>query len=279
VDIKAYIESGVIESYVLGMADTQEAAELEQLANQYPEVKQAIDEFEASLEKQAFANAMAPPDDVKDKLMFALKDEFAKEQEGKKAIPPVIPIQQRNNGSSAPIRTISSRMSFVAAASVILLAGSAALNIYLYKEVKEGQAEYTALAKRNATMTVQNEINQTKMLDMYNNMQLMSQPGMVKVVMPGVKDAAEIATVFWDSKTKDVYLLASSLPATPDDKQYQLWAIVDGKPVDAGVIGECNGLCRLSNIPSAQAFAITLEKKGGSPAPTMDQLHVYGKVS
>jgi hypothetical protein len=46
VDIKAYIESGVIESYVLGMADAQEAAELEQLSRQYPEIRKAIDDFE-----------------------------------------------------------------------------------------------------------------------------------------------------------------------------------------------------------------------------------------
>jgi anti-sigma-K factor RskA len=279
VDIKAYIESGVIESYVLGMADTQEAAELEQLASQYPEIKQAIDEFEASLEKQAFAHAMAPPDDVKDKLMFALKDEFAKEEEQKKSVTPIIPVQQNNRASSTPVRSINSRLNFIAAASVILLVASAGLNFYLFKEVKTARNEYAALAKLNTTITAQNGTYQTKMLDMYNNMQLMSQPGMLRVAMPGVKDQNELATVFWDTKTKDVYLLASSLPATPEDKQYQLWAIVDGKPVDAGVIGECNGLCKLSNIPKAQAFAITLEKKGGSPVPTMEELHVLGKVS
>ncbi len=276
-DIKAYIESGVIESYVLGMADAQEAAELEQLSRQYPEIKQAIDEFEASLERQAFAHAMAPPDDVKDKLMFALKDEFAKEEEERKVVPPIIPIQ-KNNGPSAPVRTISSRLNSIAAAAVILLVASTGLNIYLYKAVKDGAKEYAALAKQNSFLTVQNGTYQTRMLDMYNNMQLMSQPGMLRVAMPGVKDQNELATVFWDSKTKDVYLLASSLPATPEDMQYQLWAMVDGVPVDAGVIGECNGLCKLNNIPKAQAFAITLEKKGGSPKPNLDQLHVMGKV-
>jgi anti-sigma-K factor RskA len=49
--------------------------------------------------------------------------------------------------------------------------------------------------------------------------------------------------------------------------------------VDAGVLGDCNGLCKLSNITKAQAFAITLEKKGGSPTPDLTQLHVLGKVS
>jgi len=74
------------------------------------------------------------------------------------------------------------------------------------------------------------------------------------------------------------HLLANKLPQAPSGKQYQLWALVDGKPVDAGMIGDCNGLCRLKNIPRAQAFAITLEREGGSPTPTMDQMYVLGKV-
>jgi len=54
--------------------------------------------------------------------------------------------------------------------------------------------------------------------------------------------------------------------------------MVDGKPVDAGVIGNCEGLCKLKNIPSAQAFAVTLEKAGGSPVPTMSSLYVMGSI-
>jgi hypothetical protein len=73
VDIKAYIESGVIESYVLGMADDQEAAELVQLSRQYSEIREAIDAFELALEKQAIANAIPPSADVKKHLIFLQK--------------------------------------------------------------------------------------------------------------------------------------------------------------------------------------------------------------
>ena len=58
---------------------------------------------------------------------------------------------------------------------------------------------------------------------------------------------------------------------TPTGKQYQLWAIVDGKPVDAGVINNCIGLCKMKKIDHAEAFAITLEKEGGSPTPTLNR--------
>jgi anti-sigma-K factor RskA len=96
--------------------------------------------------------------------------------------------------------------------------------------------------------------------------------------MPGVKDGKNyIATVFWDTKTKDVYLLNNNLPQAPQGKQYQLWAIIDGKPVDAGMMDVCSGVCRMKNIPAAQAFAITLEAQGGNPTP-QGEMYVLGKI-
>jgi anti-sigma-K factor RskA len=35
----------------------------------------------------------------------------------------------------------------------------------------------------------------------------------------------------------------------------------------------------MKNIPAAQAFAITLENRGGSVSPTMEAMFVMGKVS
>lgn len=273
-NVQAYIESGVIESYVLGMIDMQDASELQGLSNQYPEIRRDIEKFEYLLEKASFINAIDPPPALKEKLILALQDDFAKEER-------VIKLNTvaSNEKYTAPVKTMAPWTRYMAAASVVLLIASAALNYYLYNQIKTSDRKYADLVKENSTVTADNRVYQTKMLDIYNGMQLMSNPSMIKVVMPGIKGKEEdLATVFWDSKTKDVYLLANKLPQVSDDKQYQLWALVDGKPVDAGVLGECNGLCKLKNIQKAQAFAITLEKKGGSIAPDLTQLHVLGKV-
>ena len=53
-DIIAYIQSGVIEQYVLGLATAEEAAELEQLRVQYPEINDAVLNFEKTLRKRMF---------------------------------------------------------------------------------------------------------------------------------------------------------------------------------------------------------------------------------
>jgi anti-sigma-K factor RskA len=257
VDTRAYIESGVIESYVLGMAEAQEAAELEQLSRQYPEIRKAIDEFETALEKQALAASTTPPSSVKEYLLDNL--DFEKEAKS-----PVVGFGW---------------LRYVAAASIILLLGSAALNIYFYRQFQSTSTAYQALLVEKNSLFAENQNIQTKALDLYNNMQLMSDPSFVKVSMSAVPGKeGNLATIFWDTKSKDVYLLPNKLPQAPSGKQYQLWAIVDGKPVDAGVIADCSGLCKMKNIPTSSMFAITLEPAGGSASPHLDQMYVAGKV-
>ena len=259
-DSKAYIESGVIESYVLGMANSQEAAELEQLRHQYPEIQQAIDAFEAALERQSLTAATPPPSHIKEALFTSLQGELKEDE------------------SETTLITINWGR-YIAAASVILLLVSSALNVYFYHQFRSSSTAYQNLLAEKNTLIAENQNTQTKALDLYNSMQMMSDPTMIKVSMPGIAGReSSLATVFWDRKSKDVYLLPNKLPEAGAGKQYQLWAIVDGKPVDAGVMNACAGLCKMKNIPSATMFAITLEKKGGSATPTMDQMYVAGKV-
>ncbi|MEN9298872.1 MAG: hypothetical protein RLZZ429_1185 [Bacteroidota bacterium] len=268
-DIKAYIESGIIESYVLGMADDQERAELEQLSRQYPEIKAAIEAFEVSLEQNAMANAMQPAARVKANILTEISHEF---------------IDTADTGAQAKLVNMSAPptnwLRYVAAASVILLVVSAATNVYFYRQFREASTQYQALLIEKSSLLAQNQALQAKGLDLYQGMQIMSDPSYTKVSLPGVKaEENKFATVFWDKKSNEVYLLTNRLPQTNADTQYQLWAIVDGKPVDAGMVDICNGLCKMKNISNASAFAITLEKRGGSPTPNLEQLQVFGGVN
>ena len=86
VNIQAYIESGIIESYVLGLADADESAELEMLCQQHPEIQAALTNFGNANRKEAFNNAIAPPPELKDRLMDMLEQDF-KEQNDSKKIP------------------------------------------------------------------------------------------------------------------------------------------------------------------------------------------------
>ncbi len=72
IDISAYIESGIIEMYVLGIASPEECVEVENMAIKQTEVKAAIDAFGESLENFAMANPITPASTVKPFVMATI---------------------------------------------------------------------------------------------------------------------------------------------------------------------------------------------------------------
>ncbi len=99
--------------------------------------------------------------------------------------------------------------------------------------------------------------------------------------MKGVegRDPNYRANIYWNSTTEIVYLDVKSLPDAPNGKQYQLWALKDGKPIDMGVFNAVDtekALLEMGSVPGADAFAVTLEKAGGVPSPTLEEMYVYG---
>jgi mannose-6-phosphate isomerase-like protein (cupin superfamily) len=59
-DIRSFIESGIIESYALGMANEEEILRVESMASLHPEVKQELEEIRSSLESYAGSHASKP---------------------------------------------------------------------------------------------------------------------------------------------------------------------------------------------------------------------------
>lgn len=272
-----YISSGIVESYVFGLASQEEKTEFERMAATHPEVKAAREAFESALEKQALSEAVAPPAFIKEKIFSAIANE---------------PVQSLNNTSAisnietqqAPVVSIG-WLRYAAAASVILLVGSTVLNFYFFNQYKEFSSKYDQLVANQTQMASANQTLQTKLQDYESAMNMIKDPQMAVIKMPAVATSpnpASLATVYWNTQSKDVYMLVNNLTQPTSDKQYQLWALVDGKPVDAGVFDinkDGVALIKMKNIPKAQAFAVTLEKHGGSESPTMTALYVLGKVT
>ncbi|NSL89601.1 hypothetical protein [Chitinophaga solisilvae] len=76
-ELKFYIESGIIESYVLGLATEAETEELQHMRKLYPELDTEVDLVERRLEKAAFDEAVLPPMEVKDRILQRARWEYA----------------------------------------------------------------------------------------------------------------------------------------------------------------------------------------------------------
>jgi anti-sigma-K factor RskA len=255
IDIKAYIESGILEDYLSANVSEQERREVECLSKIYPEIKTELNLLSEALEHHAFAHRVVPPVALKDKIMAQL--EFADDKlsdESETDGPPVIAL----NSSQQP----SFQWGWVAAASVAALIGSA-----VYFNAR--------LETLNSTVAQQvSELQQKN--DLIANV---NNADNLFVTLKGVEKSPNSAVrVVWNAKTKEVRLNVLSLPTPESDKQYQLWALVGGKPVDLGVFDVNEAMQKMKTIPQAEAFAVTLEKRGGSPTPHLEALFVMGKV-
>lgn len=98
-------------------------------------------------------------------------------------------------------------------------------------------------------------------------------------------EGGDFAIAYWNANQKMLILDPVALPRPPRGQQYQLWAIVDAKPLSLGLLPlttEGPGTKALAlediNFTQADAFAITLEPAGGSPTPTLEALKVMGKI-
>lgn len=267
-DIKTYIESGIIEKFVLGRTSQEESAILECVMSNNSEVKNAILELQQTLELLANLNVVEPPQELKGQI-FAKLDFSKKNTEGL----PVI--ENTSNVGSDPVVQQQEEFSvgkrynttlWLSAASILLLVAFG-WNMFKMQKMEKSLAD-----SRVETAETQKQVeffaNQNQIILNSKNIQL---KGVEK--HPGM-----LANVIWD-QASIVHLSVENLPKAPAGKQYQLWAIVDGKPVDVGMYNESEGkMQEMKLIKSAQAFAITLEKEGGSETPTMEEMYVMGEV-
>lgn len=273
---KEYISSGILESYILGHASPEEAGILECVMKNNTEVREAFEEAQKTFEMLATAQAVTPPNDLKSKIWDRIQQQEKVELPVEK---PIIPIQTNVQQSpvKAEIRETKSEKkgnwkNFAIAASLLFLVSTGA-NLYWMNSQSEMKEEM-------ANMKNENQSKNLAMQNMQQKLDVVANPDMKKIVLAGVEKHPEAkATVLWDANSKDVYLSVNNLPKAPEGMQYQLWAIEDGKPVSAGMYSEDKDMkIALANITKAQAFAITLEKKGGSEVPTMENMYVMGGV-
>lgn len=247
-NVKEYIASGIVESYVLGIATEAERQEFESLCRQYPEIAEARTAFELALEKELLAKAPPPPVQLRPLIMEKIA--------GAEEPAPVTVTKE------TPIRRIGV-WKWLAAASLVLLAGTAYWAFSTQRQLNE-------LQQANRELRAANEQTAARLQTMESDARLLQKPEVKMAAMKGTLDPNVYATIYWDTASKDVYLMVNNLPKPASDKQYQLWALLDGQPIDLGMIEARQErlLYRMKNVQNAQAFAITLERKGGSPTPT-----------
>lgn len=251
--------------YVLGALSPDEASEVEKMAGLHPEIRLEIDAVQEALGKNFLENPVTPPSHVKSQLMQAIQSET----QGEDPAPAIeMPVQRTRN------------MSFYAYAASILLVISLGLNFYFFNSNQVLKKEFGQLKWSNDSLSKDYIYLRDSYYALEGKMEMMFQPSQKMIKMTSVKQTESMAMIMWDAKTREVHVAIDQLEKLPQGKQYQLWAIVDGKPVDLGVFDEMKKfeVKEMKPVENASAFAVTIENSGGVPSPTMEAMVVMGAV-
>jgi anti-sigma-K factor RskA len=274
VDIQSYISSGKLELFLLGELTEREREEVLDFAKRYPEIQRELDELEETMFAFDNMTGVSPSQEVKEKIFSTLESTFILKEAPK---PSAVPADAKVVPIGSPWKP------FAIAASIAAIVASGAAFYYADK-YQERNDQFTALLQDQSVMADNlNQVNQE--LDKVDEQLDKFVAGNYKrVEMRGEgfdmqKDAK--VDLIWDQNAQEVFIAVSNLNDLSDEFDYQLWAIGDDGPVGIGLVNEGIKMSRqqMEAVAQAGAFAITIEPKGGSKAPTLEKLVVLGEVA
>ncbi len=264
-NIIEYISSGILESYALGELAAHERVLVEKNLAQYPELRTELQRVEETQEALLMQMAIAPRKAVKENLFQKIDVQKPKAK--------VISLQADQSTSNF--------WKFAVAASVAIAIAASYFAFDYRSKWMNSQGQLTNLIAQNQRVAQDyNQVNQ-RLDKIESDLKVVENPDFKRVVMKGTEGAPEsMAYVYWNASSKEVYLSIQNMRELSKENQYQLWAIIDGKPVDAGVFdNNFAGLIKMKAIGNGAAvFAVTIEPRGGKASPTMETMQVAGEV-
>ena len=292
-NIQDYIESGILEQYVLGELSVAEQAAVEAQAASHSEIQEELQQVQETLGFYADAHAVTPPAGMRERVLTNVLAQIAAPTPSSALRADVDAVAQANH-RPAPTETVvrsigSAAAPAPAARSVWAMAASVALilslagNALFYSRWQNASSELVAMQNDQARFAQTSQVVERQLGDLRQENEVLRNDEFKAIALAGTKTAPSArARVLFNAATHKVYVDVRSLPALPAGKQYQLWALDKGKPVDAGVLTAATatgeGIQHMKDIASAQTFAMTIEPTGGSVNPTLNTMTVVGNI-
>jgi len=229
---KVYIETGILELYVLGQLSTLEQKEVETMAAKYPEVKGEITAIEIAMEHYAVSHAIQPTlgleKQIFKKIAPAAANKINKETTSAKIIP------LHSDKSKSTIRSL--KFALVACLGFLVISLVALYNAHDRLTLANQQIASLSTDKQKFASTVSYITDENK--DLQKIAAISTDPTWTPVKLSGTKISPKAnIMVYWHKAGHHVMIdnTKMALPENDATHQYQLWALVNGKPVDLGV--------------------------------------------
>jgi anti-sigma-K factor RskA len=239
------------DAYVLGALPEEERLSFEEYLAAHPERQAEIDELGAFAGLLAFSpQEQEPSPELRRRVMEVVEAEAEPRRVG-------------DRSTLARIGDFLSVRSLALGAAALLVIGLLAWNVALQGQVEDLQGQV-----QDAQGQVQDL--QAQVEDARDQQQLQQSPT-IKLEGSWADQGAnaEVASIHENK----VILVASDMPAVPENRTCQIWVISDDVPKPSGLFqpdGNMTAAPITHSITKADVIAVTVEPAGGSKKPTSD---------
>lgn len=241
-DVKKYIESGILELYVMDALSPAESKEVAALADRFEEIRQEILSIQETLNAYTVSQSISPGAGMKEKILQKINESTQ-------------PAKSKPESPQVPFNyTWLYLLLFLLAGLLIWKwlesAGKNSRNKQVIAELK-----YQLDSTHENCKIISDQLNRLK--DPFTNVIALNETA------PAWKGFS--ARVFWNKNENFTYLSVVNLPALDSGKQYELWSLKGGVAKSAGVFNfpEVH-LQDMKVVDDAEMFAVSIEETGGS---------------
>lgn len=262
-DVKQYIESGILELYVAGALSEKENSKIHAMMLPYPEVLDEVSKIESAIISLTAAASPSNPAH----FLPSIKSKFRLEDH-----PKVKPLH----------KTRFSWATYSGWAAAIIVGFTLLWSIHEMSSIKD---QIQVVETNNKLLEEQMKEANSDLVEADKLISILRDEDIITVPLTGQEVYPEAyARVYWNKDANNIYLDVEGLPKPPKGKVYQVWSL-KLSPLVATSLGtidsfttDDNKIFSIPNPNDSDAFGITLEPAGGSETPTMGQLYTIGVV-
>jgi anti-sigma-K factor RskA len=249
--INTFLNSGLLEKYLLGETTSEEMEMVESYISKYPEVQNAYNTLQFNLEVVAKSNAVNAPKHILNAVLNELDDA------------PVVRLNIERKYKKW-------HMLGIAASFATLIFAGTSYSFYAQKQ-KLSQENQVVV---DEIFDLRSDIKKNNLMldNVMRQLLKLNNPETEKYIIKGNERAKDLKTVAYiNAKEKTSMIDVVSLPNLPEEQCYQIWAEIQGKMVSLGILNEADR--QLKTIPyteDALALNITIEPKGGNTTASIE---------
>ena len=242
--VKQFLDSDILEKYLLEDTNKEETAKAERYIAMYPEVRDTYNELQDNLETFAKMYSKKTPEGLKEIILHSARKERVTSRRFQ-------------------------RFAVAASVAVMLFAGSS----YFFWNQNQTLQQENTLVTNKIKYLEDNMKNQLE--DMRNQFIVLNNPDTRKYALRGKREGKELKAIAYINPVKKLsYINVSNVPNLPENKCFQMWAEVNGELVNLGVIKQLDDKGKLLALPYADNAIgyITVEPEGGNTSPSVDNI-------